>query len=72
MLGHANDAHESRLISDGHYKGRAIAALAASPAIQPVCDELLAGYKRDIWQPAAIKLIFLDVLIDRRDVFGVR
>jgi hypothetical protein len=61
MLGHANDAHKTRLIGDRHYKGRAIAALAARPAIQPVCDELLGGYERDLWQPAAVKLIILDI-----------
>lgn len=72
MLGHANDAHETRLISDRHDKGRAIAALVASPAIQPVSDELLGGYERDLWQPAAVKLMILDIPVNRRDVSGVR
>ena len=59
-LVHADHADEAGMLRDGYHKGRAIAAGMASPAVEPVCHELLAGHERDIGQPAPVELLFLE------------
>ena len=55
----------------GDNKGRAIAARTASPAVEPVRHELLAGHGRDIGQPAPVELLFLNVVVHCCDVASV-
>jgi hypothetical protein len=43
----------------------------ASPAVEPVCHELLAGHERDIGQPAPVELFFLNVVVHCCDVASV-
>jgi len=59
------------MLRDGYNKGRAIAAKMASPAVEPVCHELLAGHERDIGQPAPVELLFLNVVVHCCDVASV-